>query len=528
MRKIIILILGLIALWGVVSPSYAWSQAPDLAIRAQLSHDGRVDITQEIDYQSSSQLDWQILTDFHSLRVQADESWLDERYYQMERQADGYRLTSDVTASLWRLSYQTETTLIRGSDQDRLYLKLFDEPGFEVGRATIVFKVPDTLKSEGLYGNLYGIQGVTQPTSTLTSPNELTYQFDSIGTRAIVTINANWPKEILRLSFWREIKLLWRSLELIPWLILGLALPLAALFILWRLTQRVKEGESVQIQLTSKLPSPLSPLLVGVLVKKKIYPEVIVALLIDLCRRGYLVIVKKGGEYFLAQRRELDRGLIAWEKDLISEIFPELNEKISREQMLNLNKKLYSPIIRRAFGQIYQVVTDAGIFAENPHWTRVKYKLLALGFYFVAAIGLIWVALTGAASLLLIPLAGTMLISYLLIRLTPRLVRYTHKGLEVRREWLGFAAFLSEKEPLPAIAARDKTFEYLLPYAVALNCPKEWAKRFDAGSSAIITPDWFIGFGMSSSSTTRFVEELVAFAASVSRLITSLRGPTVN
>jgi len=527
MKKFFCLLLVLVV-WSSGSSAYAWAKVPDLTVRAELRRDGRIDVSQEIKYYSPSQLNWQILTDIQGLRIQADERWLGEDSYRLERQANGYRLSSETVASVWRLTYQTKTTLIRGSNQDRLYLMLFNEPGFEVGRVKIIFRVPDTLKGEGLYGNLYGIQGVVQPTTSLTAPNELTYRLDSAGAKAIVTINANWPKHILRLSLWQEFKLYLRSLELVPWLFLGLFLPLSVLVLLLRLTRRIKEGETEEIQPVNKLPSALSPLLVGVLVRKKIYPEVIVALLIDLCRRGYLMIIKKSGEYFLAQRRELDNGLIAWERDIISEIFPELNKKISRDQMLTLNKQLYSPTIRRAFGQIYDVITDAGIFAENPHWTRVKYKLIALAFYFVAAIGTVWVALTGAASLLLIPLSGTMLICYILLRLTPRLVRYTPEGLKIRKEWLGFAAFLSKEEPLPATAARDKTFEYLLPYAVALDCSKEWAKRFDAGSTVIITPDWFMGFGMSSPSTSQFVAELIAFADSVSKLITNLRGPAVN
>jgi hypothetical protein len=348
-----------------------------------------------------------------------------------------------------------------------------------------------------------------------------------VGPEALVTISANWPKSVINLSTYEETRLSLLDLEILPWLSIGVIVLLLNLLVLWRLRLVQNRSEEAVARVSPQQPSRLSPLLVGVLVEKKIYPRELVALLVDFCQRGYIVILKKGGSYYLSQRKALDVGLEPWERELIEEVFTLTNRRVSPEQIEEISKRtLFSPKIKAAFSQIYQVVTDKQFFAENPHITRVRYKLIALGFYFVSILGAIWVAVSGISPYLILPFASTMLVTYFIIKLTPRLVSYTKLGLQEREDWLAFANFLKEPKPLPLEAARTKVFETYLAYAIALNQTEAWAKRFDLSSTLIIKPDWLITYD--EGSTGQFVEEIVNFTEAISRLISEMRGPLVS
>jgi hypothetical protein len=250
-------------------------------------------------------------------------------------------------------------------------------------------------------------------------------------------------------------------------------------------------------------------------------------MLIDLCQRGYLVIVKKSGQYYLSQRKPFDENLESWEREVLEALFPIANAKMTTQAVKAINRQsLFSPKVRRAFQEMYEIITNKRYFAENPHTTRVRYKLFALSLYFASVFGAIWIAVTGASPYLLLPVGGTMLMCRLIIAYTPGLVHYTNEGLKARSQWLAFGRYLAQNELLPLEDSRNQAFERYLGYAIALNVTKQWANRFDFSNIIIVKPDWFISY--EESSTAEFASEIEAFSESISELITEMRGPVVS
>ena len=129
--------------------------------------------------------------------------------------------------------------------------------------------------------------------------------------------------------------------------------------------------------------------------------------------------------------------------------------KISRPELKALSKQmLFSPKIKAAFHHIYDHVARNQYFQENPHITRIRYKLFGLLFYFTALVGVFWLILTGGNNYLLIPLISSMLIAWLILRLTPNLVKYSEIGLEQKRLWQSFANYLKLGKAIETELAR--------------------------------------------------------------------------
>lgn len=529
-RKIIILGLQA-ALLLIASPragAQNFVQADTVNVTAALNQSGSLTVTQNILLARPTRLSWTVYGRIDSLTVSADGRSLSPEHWSAKKTEQGVAIQSNELALNWQLAYQSSSQLIRSTERDQLYLPLFKEAGSTVEKLVVTFQLPALATGDGLVGNLYAIGGVGAHTTSTTDQRTIHAQATRIGPRAIVTLSAHWPTTVLRLKPAQELRLALANLELLPWLVIGGLLPLLAFIVLLRLLARQRhiETASTTHQLTPPDPT-ISPLIVGTLVEKKVYPREIVAMIIDLCRRGYVVIVKKSGQYYLSQRKPFDTNLETWERDILEALFPVANAKITTETLQQLNRQaLFSPKVRRAFAAMYDVVTSKQYFAENPHRTRVRYKLVALSLYFLSVVGAIWIAVAGLSPYLLLPAAGTMIVCRLIIAYTPGLVHYTATGRQAQADWHAFGRYLALNEPLRLEASRNQIFEKYLGYAVALNVTLAWAKRFDLSNIVIVKPDWFISY--EETSTAQFAQEIEEFSRSISNLLTEMRGPIVS
>lgn len=503
-----------------------------LTVEAELQPDGSVTVSQELVLAGASMLDWQVFSNPRHLVVTVDGVLLPNNQLRTSRHGVSTRLSSKgANGSRWRLTYQTTGNLIRHNDRDQFFFKVFQEPGVTINQTQVTFNLPEhsaQTEIQSLSGNAYAIGGVLGATSEVTGAKTITYSADYAGPKGLMTISASWPKSILQLDRFQEMRLALSNLDSLPWIILGVSLPLMALIVLLILTVRQRRQDAVKIgPEVSQPPAEISPMIVGVLVNKKIYPEEIVALLVDLCYRGYLVIIKNGPDYFFGKRKPPDQHLQLWEKNILEQVLPTLETKISSDEIAKLHRQaLFSRPVHDAFNDIYEIITQHQYFVENPHLTRIRYKLIALGFYFASVVGLVWTAVGDITPYLLIPLIGTIILSWLILRLTARLTSYTATGLTQRSRWLSFSQFLGDPNPIDPKMARNQTFEKYLAYAIALGKTAEWTNRFEQSSSAIVKPDWLVAYQELDAGALG--RELVEFVSKTSKLLTTLRGPLVN
>lgn len=532
LRRSILVAVLIFGLFAVAPKGRAAIGVSSLTVKAELQLDGTVTVNQEIVLVGSSNLDWQLFSSPRHLAVSADGQTVSSKQWRLVSDGASTRLISkELAASRWVLSYQTAGNLIRHNDRDQFFFKVFQEPGVAVNQTQVTFTLPAHAASteiQSLTGNAYAIGGVLGATSEVTGAKTITYSADYAGPKGLMTISASWPKSILQLNRFQEAKLALTNLDSLPWIILGVSLPLVALVVLLFLIVRQRRQDRVLLgPIVSQPPTELSPLIVGVLVNKKIYPEEIVALLVDLCYRGYLVIIKNGPDYFFGKRKPPDQHLQLWEKNILEQVLPKLETKISASEITAFHKQaLFSLPVHDAFNDIYEIITRHQYFVENPHLTRIRYKLIALTFYFASVVGLVWTAVSDITPYLLIPLIGTILLAWLILRLTAKLTRYSATGLAQRSAWLSFSQFLGDPKPIDPAMARNQTFEKYLAYAIALGKTAEWTNRFDRSSSRIVKPDWLVTY--QDLDADALGGELVEFVSKTSKLLTTLRGPLVN
>lgn len=516
----------LVVLLLIPSVSSASSPIESLNIIIDLDNLGTAHITQQIKYSSPSKLDWQIFSRTDNLTIETNGQLVEKTELKTNKNQGVFYVESVIASTNWKISYSTTDNLIRHNNRDQLFLKIFDEPIDPIFLTIIDFNLPDTVKETNLSGNIYSLSGVSNPKSELVSSTNMNFSAGYAGTKSLLTISSNWDKNILLLNSLQQAKLSLLQLDIAPWLVFGGLLPLASLLVLLHLLWRQKKQEGSTEKVIDKPPSDTSAVLVGVLVRKKIYPEEIAALIISLCQRGYLIIVKRSDNYFITKRKELDENVEKWERSIIDEMFgDEKNIETSNLRSLN-NNSLYSPKVRDAFTQIYEVITNSSYFSENPHITRIKNKLFALVIYYLSAIAIVWIAVSSANPYLILPLAGAMVVAQVIIKLSVKLANYTEKGIATRTDWLAFRNYLNIRKPLPFEASRNHKFDKYLPYAVAMNSTLAWAKRFDLSSTIIIKPDWFVTYG--ENSTVEFAKEIALFTEKISIGITNLRGPLVS
>lgn len=494
-----------------------------LNFKATLQLDGSVLAEQSLVYYSPESLNWQIFSKVQNLKVLADNTELDSKQYKLKNTSDGVVVTSSKFASTWQISYKSTSGLIRHNDRDQFFYKIIENPNNIIYEISAELVLPQA--ASNISANIYGIGGVGQK-STEISNNRIIYSAIGAGNQSLITINASWPKDVLNLTPWANLKLTLLNLELIPWLLLGILMPLLTLAVYFALKLANRKSNFTTQELLDAPPDSLSPIFVGTLVNKKIYPEEVVALIIDLCQRGYIVIVKKVNGFYLTPRKPIDEHLTIWEAEILGQLFAGSKDVTQDQSSKETNTQLFSASVKDAFAKIYNVITEQKYFTENPHITRIRIKLFGLALFFFALGAIIWNTIYGANAYLLIPLIGTLLMSHAILGMAPNLIKYTDQGLNEKAQWLRFANYLKDGRPLEIAKVQSQYYEKFLAYAVALRCQEQWAKRFENSSIFSAKPDWLVCY--EEINTPQLASELIEFISTISTNISKLRGPIVS
>jgi len=214
----------------------------------------------------------------------------------------------------------------------------------------------------------------------------------------------------------------------------------------------------------------LTPGEVGTLGDETVDMKDISATIVDLARRGYLIIdERKKGDFYLIKNKGGGGDLLPFENTILTRFFG------SKKEIRIKDEKLVSEV-EEVKNELYkQVVTDK-LFDKNPATTRTGYYVLSgfalfTGNFFLA------------------------IIAFIFGRAMPR---KTIIGVDAKNTSSSLKNFLtSQQRQLEFQADRQMMFEKLLPFAVAFGVERIWAKRFE--SLHIAPPSWYRSY-----STTRF------------------------
>ena len=288
---------------------------------------------------------------------------------------------------------------------------------------------------------------------------------------------------------------------LVPFMLIG-----GAGFIWWLKRGRDAKGTGVIIP-QYDAPDGMTPLEVGTLVDFKVDNRDLTATIIDLAVRKYIRIIENDDKKLLVLNHKsyslelLNKdwtGLRPWEQELLGGLFGNTGATTTVNLSAMANKlQLEVKNVRRL---VEQTLVDGGYFNKNP----MKYvgltasSALIVGVVFILQAPIswqgpvFWGVITGAVAL------------GIFYHLLPS---RTMKGVAANEHAKGLKLYLSvaEKDRLKMLQSPDapyiartnapaqtvELFEKLLPYAIALQVEKQWAKKFENIYAS--PPDWYVG-----------------------------------
>ena len=282
-------------------------------------------------------------------------------------------------------------------------------------------------------------------------------------------------------------------------LLMGVGGPLLILAI-WYTRGRDPEIGPVPEYL-SEPPSDLPAPVVGTLIDEHAHTRDILGTIIDLARRGYLVIEEeqKPGAFGIGMNRTFTfkrtdmpatGGQVrAYEKSVLNRIFPG-NQK--ERTLDSLRNKFYS-VIPQVQNDLYSELVKEALFKTRPDqtrrgWSAVGTLMLALAgllFFFVMGV----IEENGLFALFCVPV-GLGITGFMISFAGSHMPAKTRKGAEEAAKWRAFRTYLSNIERYGGVEAAASRFDAYLPYAIVFGIERSWMRRFSQLSD-VPAPTWY-------------------------------------
>ena len=292
-----------------------------------------------------------------------------------------------------------------------------------------------------------------------------------------------------------------------PWLDIGLlALALLILaggpvlfYVLWYLRGRDPSIDAVPEYITAP-PAGLTPSIAGTLVDERADTQDIIATVMDLGRRGYLVIEESGedtanrlvSKQYTFRKTGKTGGLNEFETRLYDALFKGGRETVG---MKDLNQRFYAniPTLQKA---LYDTSVSGGYFTSSPEVVRGRYGCLGW-------VGILGTVLLGCvATLFLIdftatgmcPVMALAVVSIIPLFLGRHMPAKTRKGAEAAALSRAFKNYLTNLDKYADPKMVTDQFEKYLPFAIAFGLERSWINRFKQ-IPATPVPGWYYPVG---------------------------------
>lgn len=286
--------------------------------------------------------------------------------------------------------------------------------------------------------------------------------------------------------------------------IVGVVLALVAVLIgaggiLWVYSRYMTHGrdpEAVVVpEYLAEPPSNERPGVVGVLLDERADMKDIMATLIDLAQRGYIVIeqTSEGGilglfektEFRFHRTDESPDALRSHERELLRALFrgdretslSELRNKFY-EHIPGLNKELYAEVERQ------------GYFTRSPDSTRNRW---AIGGVIVMVLaGLLFAgswALTSLSPLIVCPPIALGVVGLAMSATSFAMPAKTEKGAQEAARWKAFRRYLMDIDRYTGVEAAAQKFDEYMAYAVAFGIENQFVRQVTPAMTSM--PRWY-------------------------------------
>jgi len=274
----------------------------------------------------------------------------------------------------------------------------------------------------------------------------------------------------------------------------------ALLYAWWYLRGRDPKIDAVPEYITQP-PSDLPPGIAGTLVDERANLQDVMATMLDLARRGYLVIEESSEtsafrlvtkEFSLARVAGANLAALSAYERLLYDKLLGVKDKV-RFRDLNGNFYANLPMLQN---KLYESAVQLGCFPNSPQTVRSRYGCLGT-FALVAVLGIGFFAvpaLSEYTSTLICPVLAGAVVAVVLMIIAPHMPAKTRKGAEAAALSRAFKTYLQNLEKYADPKQVTDQFEKYLPYAIAFGLEKSWINRFRQ-IPATPMPGWYYPVG---------------------------------
>ncbi len=270
------------------------------------------------------------------------------------------------------------------------------------------------------------------------------------------------------------------------------------LFVLLRYLRHGRDPQALVVpEYLAEPPSGERPGVVGLLLDEKADMEDVMATLLDLARRGLVVIEQTeksavGGLFtsteFTFHRTEAPASdLRLYEATLLKGLFPQGRETTTLSQ---LRTKFYThiPIIKR---ELYADLLKQGYFTRSPETTRQLWMWGGIALMVIASVAF-WL-LRGAtliSPLVILPPIGMGIVGLAAALASQSMPAKTARGAQEAARWKAFKRYLKNIESYGDLASAAERFEAFLAYAIAFGIEKDLVRQVVPAMTAM--PGWYV------------------------------------
>jgi len=280
---------------------------------------------------------------------------------------------------------------------------------------------------------------------------------------------------------------------------LGVLIALAGgLFVVTRFLSHGRDPESLAVpEYLTEPPSDARPGVVGTLLDEGADMQDIMGTLMDLARRGYLVIEQgetgglaglfSGPKFTFHRTEKPATDLLDFEEGLLRGIFPRGRDTTD---LADLKAKFYThiPAIKH---QLYGQLVQRGYFTRSPETTRQIWTWGGIAVVVVAGV-LFWLGLAAASTVswaCAVPPVGLGIAGLAAAIAGHSMPAKTQQGAQEAARWRAFRTYLRHVERYTDLEAAAAKFEDYIGYAVAFGMEQQWIRQLSPVLTAM--PTWY-------------------------------------
>lgn len=389
------------------------------------------------------------------------------------------RMAEDGVFYLGQEKLDVET--VNGEQTYRFRYQVVDRPNEVLESLSVALYLPKPVTEQNIGHRFINNGGAAVAESELIDPQTIVFRAETIGTESQLTFEIEVPKSYIAVSALRSLQQQLLELPPVVWTSLSIALPLLTVLLLMVVAMaRNRKVPTDHLKDVQDPPTRLSPAMLGILLRGHLTSRDIAATLIDLARRGHLIIHQVTVNDFRFSRRESHDRLADFEQVLLDQIFgPVANQTSNEEISFSLAQELFSKRISQAFMLAYKKVNDLGYFYTNPLSLHRRYQATGVILFLLGIVGFFLnIFIFSHLPFFLLFWIGMLVSALLIYTFSRSLPTRTVFGDRELAKWLAFGDYLTAPEPISFAAHNQEKYLAYLPYAIVMETEVEWTKRF--------------------------------------------------